>query len=106
MKSFLKEMQEKFIELESNYCDSCDRPNDQCICDNEIDEQNVTSAVAGYNTPAAFAKPGKWLGKKAQYESVNTPPTFKWKTTEDQNSGIHQKKIAQDKFYYFLKNLN
>jgi hypothetical protein len=97
MKSFLKEMQEKFIELESNYCESCDRPTDQCICDNEIEEQNVTGAIAGYNTPAAFAKPGKWQGKKAQYESVNTPPTFKWKTTEDQTPESPEEN-AQDKF--------
>ena len=91
MKSFLKEMQEKFIELESNYCESCDRPTDQCICDNEIEEQNVTGAIAGYNTPAAFAKPGKWQGKKAQYESVNTPPTANIK-----DSSNHTKLTIED----------
>lgn len=96
MKSLLREMEEKFLELESN-CDTCNQPADQCVCDNEIDEQNVTGAIAGYNTPAAFAKPGKWKGKKAQYESVNTPPTFKWKTTLDQTPESPEE-TAQDKF--------
>jgi hypothetical protein len=71
MRSFLKEIEDKFIELE-DYCDACDRVKSQCVCDEEIDEQNVTSAVAGFNTPAAFAKPGKWKGKQAHYESANT----------------------------------
>ena len=39
MKSFLKQIQEKFIVIESaEYCDSCNRPMDQCVCkDEEID---------------------------------------------------------------------
>ena len=79
MKSFLKQIEEKFIVIESaEYCDSCNRPKDQCVCkDEEIDEISTTSAVAGYNTPAAFAKPGKWRNKDKTYESVNTPPTFR-----------------------------
>lgn len=98
MKSFLREMQEKFLELELNYCDACDRPIDQCICDEtSVDEQNVSGAVAGFNTPAAFAKPGKWKGKQAQYESVNTPPTFKWKDTQDQRPESSEE-TSQDKF--------
>lgn len=98
MKSFLREMQEKFLELELNYCDSCDRPKDQCVCDEtSVDEHNVSSAVAGFNTPAAFAKPGKWKGKQAQYESVNTPPTFKWKDTQDQRPESGEE-TSQDKF--------
>ena len=98
MKSFLREMQEKFLELELNYCDACDRPIDQCVCDEtSVDEQNVSGAVAGFNTPAAFAKPGKWKGKQAQYESVNTPPTFKWKDTQDQRPESSEE-TSQDKF--------
>lgn len=87
MRSFLREMEEKFLELETE---------DQ-VDENEIEEQNVTGAIAGYNTPAAFAKPGKWKGKKAQYESVNTPPSFKWKTTENQTPESPEE-TAQDKF--------
>jgi hypothetical protein len=75
MKSFLKEMEKKFTELEDS-CDSCDNVKSQCTCE-EIEEQNVTGAVAGFNTPAAFAAPGKWKQKKTQYESVNTLPTYK-----------------------------
>ena len=97
MRSFLKEMEDKFLELETAYCDSCDRPSDKCICEEELDEQNTTAAVAGFNTPAAFAKPGKWRGKKAQYESVNTPPTFKWKETQDQTPESGEE-TSQDKF--------
>jgi hypothetical protein len=82
MKSLLNEMKKRFDEIESSdYCDSCDRPKDQCVCENEeeLDEQNVTGAVAGFSTPAAFAKPGKWKNKTKTYESVNTPPSFRWK---------------------------
>jgi len=70
MKSFLKEIEDKFIDLDE-YCESCDTPKSQCTCNEDIDEQNTTGAVAGYNTPAAFAKPGKWKRKNARYESVN-----------------------------------
>lgn len=96
MRSFLKEIEQKFIELESDLSDrdydgdgelespeteykgSKDRAIKNAMDDDELDEMSTTGAVAGFNTPAAFAKPGKWRGKKARYESVNTPPTFKW----------------------------
>lgn len=71
MKSFIKEIEDKFIEIQES--DLIKKVDD----DEEIDEQNVTGAVAGYNTPAAFAKPGKWKQKSAKYESINTPPTYK-----------------------------
>ena len=73
MKSLISEMAKRFHEIVEEYCDSCDRVKSKCVCDDdELEEQNVTGAVAGYNTPAAFAKPGKWKGKEARYESVNT----------------------------------
>lgn len=56
MKSLLREMKEKFQEIENDYCDGCDRPSDRCVCNDEIEEQNVTGAIAGFNTPKAFAK--------------------------------------------------
>jgi enoyl-[acyl-carrier-protein] reductase (NADH) len=57
MKSLLREMKEKFHEIENDYCDSCDRPADKCVCDDEtVEEQNVTGAIAGFSTPKAFAK--------------------------------------------------
>jgi hypothetical protein len=79
MKSFIKQLNKSFQLLESKqYDEPCECDTDDCDCrDNEVDEQNVTGAVAGFNTPAAFAKPGKWKQKSAQYESVNTPPTYK-----------------------------
>lgn len=75
MKSFLKQIEEKFIVIESaDYCDACNRPMDQCICKSEeIDEISATGGVAGYNIPAAFAAPGKWRNKNKTYESVNKP---------------------------------
>jgi len=103
MKSLLKEMKEKFLEIESGFCDACDRPVDKCVCDeDEIDEQNVSAAVAGFNTPAAFAAPGKWKNKKLGYatgvkESVNTPPVFKWKETGHQQPESDEE-TSQDKF--------
>ena len=47
MKSFLKQIEEKFIVIESaEYCDSCNRPKDQCVCkDEEIDD------IYEYNDP-------------------------------------------------------
>ena len=98
MKSILREMKERFHEIEDAYCDACDRPMDKCVCDEEeIDEQNVTGAIAGFNTPAAFAKPGKWRGKEARYESVNVKPTFDWKTTGHQRPESDEE-IFNDKF--------
>lgn len=97
MKSLLREMKEKFQEIENDYCDGCDRPSDKCICDDEIDEQNVSGAVAGFNTPAAFAKPGKWKSKSVKYESVNSAPSFKWKETGHQQPESGEE-TSQDKF--------
>ena len=76
MKSLLREMDEKFTEID-NYCEQCDKSMDEgCNCD-EIEEQSVTGGVAGFNTPNAFAAPGKWKSKSIKYESINTPPTHK-----------------------------
>ena len=77
MKSLLREMEEKFTEI-SNRCDQCDESMDEgCNCD-EIKEQNVASAVAGYSTPNAFRKKVKKVGYATGIEeSVNTPPTYK-----------------------------
>jgi hypothetical protein len=54
MKSLLKEMNEKFQEIE-NKCD-CGEPGCPECNPEEIEEQNVTGAIAGFNTPKAFAK--------------------------------------------------
>lgn len=111
MKSLLKEIESKFIELEESLDavgkedDDVDNDGDHDKSDeylhhrrlvrkrailqdeDELDEQNVTGAIAGYNTPAAFAKPGKWQNKSKTYESVNTPPNWKYgeyQTPEDE----------------------
>ena len=61
MKSLLREMEEKFTEID-NYCKQCDKSMDEgCNCD-EIEEHNVTGAVAGYSTPNAFRKTTKKVG--------------------------------------------
>jgi hypothetical protein len=72
MRSFLKEIEDKFLELEA---ETSDKELDE---DADLEEQNVAAAVAGYNTPNAFRK----TVKKVNYasgieESVNTPPTYK-----------------------------
>lgn len=74
MKSLLRELEEKFAETD-NHCD-CDNPVNECTC-NDLEEQNATGAVAGFNTPNAFAAPNKWKSKSIKYESVNTPATYK-----------------------------
>jgi len=96
MRSFLKEIEDKFLELE-DYCDSCDRVMSQCVCNEELDEMSATGAVAGFSTPAAFAKPGKWKSKDIKYESVNTPPSFKWKETGQQKPESDEE-VFNDKF--------
>lgn len=50
MRSFLKEMEDKFIELESIAATNSHTDEEP------VEEQNVTGAIAGYNTPKAFAK--------------------------------------------------
>ena len=46
--------------------------------DDELDEQNVTGAIAGYSTPNAFRKKTKKVGYASGLEeSVNTPPSYK-----------------------------
>lgn len=83
MRSFLKEIEDKFVELE-NVDNSEENSTEE-----ELDEISATGGVAGYNIPAAFAAPGKWKNKKIGYatgvkESVNTPPTFRWDKDEYQ----------------------
>jgi hypothetical protein len=46
--------------------------------DDELDEQNVTGAVAGYSTPNAFRKKTKKVSYASGIEeSINTPPSYK-----------------------------
>lgn len=102
MKSLLKEIESKFIELEESL-DAVDHEDDDIDNDGdhdksdeylhhrrkvrkrailqddeELEEQNDTGAIAGYNIPAAFAKPGKWKNKSKTYESVNVSPNWKY----------------------------
>lgn len=105
MKSFLREIENKFIELE-NQCDHCGESEDQCTCNEEIDEQNVTGAIAGYNTPNAFAKPGSWKNKKIGYasgvvESINTPPQYSTKDESYQRPESEQEEYV-DKFPFAM----
>jgi hypothetical protein len=73
MRSLLKEIESKFIEIE----DSLDAPeNETAVNEEELDEMSATGGVAGYNIPAAFAKPGKWRNKSKTYESVNKPANW------------------------------
>jgi hypothetical protein len=95
MRSFLKEIEDKFQDLEET-C-TCGKPDCPECNPDELDEMSATGAVAGFNTPAAFAKPGKWKSKSIKYESVNTPPSFKWKETGHQKPESGEE-TSQDKF--------
>jgi hypothetical protein len=55
MKSFLKEIEDKFFELQETI-DSIEETDCTTEDDDseEIEEQNVTGAIAGYNIPGAF----------------------------------------------------
>ena len=93
MKSFLKEIESKFIELD----DSIDLNAQDVTNEEELDEISATGGVAGYNIPAAFAKPGKWKNKDKTYESVNTPPSFRWKDDTYQHPESEEE-VMTDKF--------
>ena len=98
MKSLLREMEEKF-RVHDETCD-CGQP-DCKICNlDEIEEQNVTSAVAGFNTPAAFAKPGKWKSKSAKYEST-MPVSKKYKPGHYQVIEFDEE-VQNDKFPFSI----
>lgn len=93
MKSFLKEIESKFIELD----DSIDLDAQDVTNEEELDEISATGGVAGYNIPAAFAKPGNWKNKDKTYESVNTPPSFRWKDDTYQHPESEEE-VMNDKF--------
>ena len=68
MRSLLREMEEKFIEIEEELA-----AEEQ---DSDLEEQNVTSAIAGYNTPKTFAKKtnkktAEQLGYKVVQEAMD-----------------------------------
>lgn len=98
MKSLLREMEEKFHEVEN----SCDCGSPECpICNpEEIDEQNVSGAVAGYNTPNAFASEKSFKKKKFKYESVNKPATYQPGIAQSPES---DEEIFNDKFPFATK---
>ena len=84
MNSFLKSIEKRFTLLnESIDLDSPIEEQD-VFEEDELEEQNTTAAVAGYDIPAAFSKRGadddtvEALGYKRvkRNESVNTPPTY------------------------------
>jgi hypothetical protein len=101
MKSFLREMEEKFVELE-NHCEVCDKPADECECTDEVDEQNVTGAIAGYNTPAAFRKTVKRVGYASGVEeSVNRQVSKTYKPGHYQVVEFDEE-VQNDKFSFAM----
>ena len=85
MKSLISEMSKYFHELEENTCSNCSNPIDDCICESDLDEQNVTGAIAGYNTPGAFTSEKNFKKKKFKYE--NKAPAQKL----DKTSNMYEK---------------
>ena len=66
--------------------------------DNDLDEQNVTGAIAGYSTPNAFRKKVKKVGYASGLEeSINTPPSHK--PGEHQRPESHEEEMME-KFAY------
>ncbi len=132
MKSFLREIEEKFIDLEESLDavghedDDIDNDGDHDESDEylhhrrkvrkravlqdeeDLEEQNITGAIAGYNTPAAFAKPGKWKNKSKTYESVIVSPNWKlgdYQAPEDEQEEYTDKfPFAEDDAFWQHKN--
>jgi hypothetical protein len=93
MKSLLREMEEKFHEIN----DSCDCGSPECATCNpdDIDEQNVSGAGAGFNTPNAFTSDKSFKKKKFKYESVNKPSTYQFGVEQSPEC---DEEIFNDKF--------
>ena len=101
MRSFLREMEEKFVELE-NHCEACDKPADQCTCTDEVDEASTTGGVAGYNTPAPFRKTVKRVGYASGVEeSVNRPVSKTYKPGHYQVVEFDEE-VQNDKFPFAI----
>lgn len=101
MNSFLRDIEKKFMVLESaEYCEECGNPSEQCTCES-IDEISTSSGVAGYNTPNAFAKADddtvEVLGYKRVKESVNSPAGYSWKDERYQRPESEEEE-GMDKF--------
>jgi len=109
MRSLLNEIKDKFLEIDNNSCNECNGMIVDNVCEscggnnaeNEIEEQNVTGNVAGYNTPSAFAAPGKWKSKSIKYESVNVNPSYKIGEYQQPES---DEEIFNDKFPFATTN--
>ena len=87
MKSLISEMSKYFHELNESTCNECSNLVEDCVCEehskctkctkliaecmceSDLDEQNVTGAIAGYNTPNAFTSEEQFKQKKFKYES-------------------------------------
>ncbi len=99
MKSFLREMEEKFVELE-NQCEACNKPSDECVCE-ELDEVSATGGVAGYNTPAAFRKTVKHVGYASGLEE-NTKPVSKTYKPGHYQTVEFDEEVQNDKFSFSI----
>ena len=103
MRSLLNEMKDKFVEIATNSCSECNGMIVDNVCEScgsnsqepDLEEHNVAGNVGGYNTPAAFAAPGKWKSKSIKYESINTPPAYK---LGDHQRPESDEEIFNDKF--------
>jgi hypothetical protein len=85
MNSFLKSIEKRFTLLNESIDLDANTEEQDVFEEDELEEQNVTGAIAGYDIPAAFSKRGadddtvEALGYKRvkRNESVNTPPSYK-----------------------------
>jgi hypothetical protein len=99
MKTFLQQIEEAFEAIDKTDDIIDDIANREKFADggDDLEEQNVTSAVAGYDIPAAFSKRGadddtvEVLGYHRVKESVRTPATYK--------PGEHQRPESAEEEY-------
>ena len=109
MNSFLRDMEKKFLVLESaDHCGSCDKTLEECVCETEdLDEISTTGGVAGYNVPGAFTSEKKFKKKKFTWaggqtnESVNTPPQYSSKDERYQRPESEEEEYM-DKFPFSM----
>jgi len=110
MKSFLKEMSDKFVELESNSCECggtvIENTCDTCSEDYTVDEQSTTGGVAGYNVPGAFTTAKKFKNKKFTWAggqvNESTHPVSKKHVPGHYQTVEFDEEVQNDKFPFAL----
>ena len=109
MKSFLRQIENKFLELQESVesCNECGYTMSECMCEQELDEMSTTSGVAGYNIPGAFTTEKNFKKKKfswaaGEIKESKTPISKKHVPGHYQTIEFNEE-VQNDKFPFALE---